>query len=125
MGQPDCNHRSLVCPAVTWLEAEVARLTALINTPELIDYAKGVQLEAAHQRERWGSDHGTGKLAPDWFWLIGYLAQKAMMSHLAGDTEKAQHHCITVGAAMANWHAQICGASTAMRPGIEPPQGAA
>ena len=78
-------------------------------------------LEAAHQRERWGSSHDGGKAPLDWFWLIGYLAQKAATSQIAGDADKAKHHTISTAAALANWHAAINGDSTAMRPGIEPP----
>lgn len=97
---------------------EIERLTGLLNTPELHDFAKAVVLEAAHQRERWASDHDAGKTAADWFWLIGYLAQKAMFADLSGDTEKALHHTISTAAALANWHAQIAGHSNAMRPGL-------
>lgn len=99
------------------LRAENARLMAVLNTPELNDFAKAVHLEACHQRERWGSAHDDGKTAADWFWLIGYLAGKALHSINAGDTEKAKHHIITTAAALNNWHAQILGASD-MRPGI-------
>lgn len=102
------------------LLAEIDRLKALLNTPELADFVKGVMLEAPHQRERWGSDHDVGKGPLDWFWLIGYLAQKAAFAHIAGDTEKALHHTISTAAALANWHAAIGGLHTAMRPGIDP-----
>ena len=101
-------------------DRRIAELEALINTPELHDYSKGVVLEAVHQRARWGTDHDGGKAPADWFWLIGYLAQKAMMSQIAGDTDKALHHTVTTGAAMANWHASILG-RTNMRPGIALP----
>ena len=39
----------------------------VINTPETADFMSGVPLEAAHQRERWGSDHDAGKTPFDWF----------------------------------------------------------
>lgn len=97
----------------------------LLNHPELKDFAAGVVLEAQHQRERWGSKHDAGKSAADWFWLIGYLAQKAMYSHLAGDSDKGLHHCITAAAAMANWHAAMAGTDNGMRPGIDPEKAAA
>jgi len=60
------------------LRARVAELEALVNTPEIINFAKAVQLEAAHQRKRWGSEHDAGKTDADWFWLIGYLGGKAL-----------------------------------------------
>jgi hypothetical protein len=103
------------------LQAEVERLTTLLNTPETLDFIKGLQLETAHQRERWGTSHDAGKAPADWFWLIGYLAQKAMMSHIEGSVDKALHHTITTAAALANWHAAILGKND-MRPGIAPPE---
>lgn len=82
-------------------------------------------LEASHQRARWGSDHDGGKTAWDWFWLIGYLAQKAASALVAGDRDKALHHCISTAAALANWHASILGGDNRMRPGIAPPEASA
>ena len=99
------------------LAAMVIELRSKLNTPELEDFAKGVVLEAAHQRERWGPQHDEGKTPADWFWLIGYLAGKALHSAVAGDTPKLKHHLITTAAALNNWHAQVIGASN-MRPGI-------
>lgn len=97
---------------------ELQRLRALVNTPELHDFARGVTLEAAHQRERWGNEHDAGKTAADWFWLVGYLAGKALHSQNGGDTDKALHHTISTAAALANWHGAILGAHN-MRPGID------
>lgn len=91
-----------------------------INTPEIHDFAEGVVLESAHQRERWGTNHDGGKAAADWFWLIGYLAGKALHAQTDGRTDKALHHIITTAAALCNWHASLLG-QTNMRPGIEPP----
>jgi hypothetical protein len=108
---------------VAQLRAEVARLTGLLNTPELHDFAKATVLEAAHQRERYGAEHDGGKAPSDWFWLLGYLSGKALAAALAGDIAKALHHCISSAAALANWHAALLGVSTTMRPGIEPPEG--
>jgi hypothetical protein len=105
---------------ITELERELVatreRLDA-INVPEVHDFVQGVIREAAHQRERWGSEHDAGKTPLDWFWLIGYLAQKASAAAIAGDTEKALHHTISTAAALANWHAQILGRCD-MRPGL-------
>jgi hypothetical protein len=98
--------------------AELERLHALINNPHTADFVEAVKSEAAHQRERWGTEHDTGKLDADWFWLIGYLAGKAMHSEIYG---KQLHHIITTAAACLNWHAHKTGASTTMRPGIAPP----
>lgn len=93
----------------------------LINTPETEDWLQGVLIEAAHQRQRWPSDHDAGKSPFDWFWLIGYLAQKAAAAAVSGDAEKAKHHTISTAAALANWHLALGGVDSGMRPGIEPP----
>lgn len=90
----------------------------LLNTPEIFDFTRAVVLEAQHQRGRWGSDHDSGKQPSDWFWLLGFLAGKALAAHVAGNTEKALHHTISSAAVLANWHAAILG-QTNMRPGIE------
>lgn len=92
----------------------------IINAPELHDFSSGVVLEAAHQRERWGSEHDAGKTPSDWFWLVGYLAGKALHSQTSGKIDKALHHTISTAAALANWHASLMGANQQMRPGIDP-----
>ncbi len=103
------------------LEAEVSRLRQQLSAPFISDFLEGVRIEAAHQCERWGVDSDAGKTASDWFWLIGYLAGKALASALRGDTEKALHHTISTAAVCLNWHGHITGERTKMRPGIEPP----
>ena len=50
-------------------------------------------VEAAHQRMRWPSEKDAGKTDADWFWLIGYLAGKALHK-----PEKRLHHIITAAA---------------------------
>lgn len=86
-----------------------------INTPEVDDFLVAVRNEALHQRERWGAKGDAGKTDADWFWLLGYLAGKAMHNvH-----EKRLHHVITAAAALLNWHSQLTGNYAAMRPGIE------
>jgi hypothetical protein len=92
----------------------------IINTPETADFMAGVPIEAQHQRERWGVDHDAGKSPFDWFWLIGYLAQKAADAAVRGDVEKARHHTISTAAALANWHAALTGADNRFQPGITP-----
>lgn len=104
------------------LRAEVARLQTQIHHPVTADFLSGVSLEAAHQRERWGRSHDAGKTPADWFWLVGYLAGKALHAAAEGRTEKALHHTISTAAALLNWHAALRG-QTDMRPGIDPPAG--
>ncbi|WP_447727261.1 hypothetical protein [Sphingomonas koreensis] len=122
------SHRSLMnkskwdlASLVMEFAGQAERLSQLINTPETEDFTSAVKLEAAHQRDRWGTDHDAGKSPFDWFWLIGYLAQKAAASAVAGDGEKAKHHTISTAAALANWHLALLGAEKSMRPGIDPP----
>lgn len=118
------NDHARTCKAIAAeveaLEAENAALKAKLNTPELHDFMAGVPLEAAHQRERWGSEHDGGKTPADWFWLVGYLAGKALHAHTEGKIDKAFHHLVTTAAALANWHGALLG-NTDMRPGIVPP----
>lgn len=114
----DLLYARAACNLSPALARRVQELEQQLNTPELQDFAAGVVSEAQHQRARWGSEHNAGKTAADWFWLIGYLAQKAMYAQLSGDTDKALHHTISTAAALANWHAAISGESTVMRPGI-------
>lgn len=89
------------------LTDQVAGLEKLINTPEVLDFVKGVQLEAAHQVSRWGLAHDRDKSAENWFWLVGYLAGKALRATIDGNKTKAMHHCISSAAVLAHWHEAI------------------
>ncbi len=100
---------------------ELHRLQQLLNCPEIHRFADGVVLEAVHQRERHGSDRPEGKQSSDWFWLVGFLAGKALNAALSLNVEKALHHTISAAAALANWHAMLLGADTRTRAGIVPP----
>lgn len=89
------------------LRRRVEELEGLLDTPETEDFDRGVPLEAAHQVKRWGVEHDEGKAPADWFWLIGYLAGKGLAAALAGNAEKAKHHCISTAAVLRNWHAHL------------------
>jgi len=89
------------------LEAEVLRLRTLLNSPQTADWVEGVRIEAAHQQERWGTAHDAGKEPEDWFWLLGYLAGKAVAAFRAGNTEKGVHHIVSSGAVLLNWHRHV------------------
>lgn len=104
-----------VVAALEIAEREIVRLDELINTPHTAEFLEAVRLEAAHQRERWAADHDAGKTDADWFWLVGYLAGKALHKQ-----DRQVHHIITTAAALLNWHAAKTGADTRMRPGIDP-----
>lgn len=96
--------------AVPLAEHDAAeRLRRMINSPELLDFHRGVAIEGAHQVERWGEAHDRNKAPEDWFWLVGYLAGKALAACRLGDTDKALHHCISTAAALAQWHAHVKG----------------
>lgn len=98
-------------------EAEVRRLRGLINHPEIDAFLRAVHIEAVHQVERWGTSHDRAKRPADWFWLVGYLAGKALHAAVVGNVEKAKHHCISTAAALYNWHCAISGADVRMCPG--------
>lgn len=103
---------------VKLLRARADLRSEIVNSPETADFMEAVPLEAAHQRDRWGAEHDAGKSPFDWFWLIGYLAQKAADAAVRGDTDKALHHTISTAAALANWHGALSGKSSSTRPGI-------
>jgi hypothetical protein len=87
-----------------------------LGTPEIDDFFEAVKKEAAYQRQRWAASSDGGKTNADWFWLIGYLAGKAL--HNPGNNkEKMLHRIITVAAAACNWWAAVKGTYTKMRPG--------
>ncbi len=114
---------------------EVRKLDARINNPITDNFIEGVRHEAAHQVGRWGSAHDRGKTPLDWFWLIGFLAQKAATSAIeakaaaekgnystaARHRDKALHHTISTAGALLNWNAQMNGQpldpDASMRPG--------
>lgn len=76
-------------------DADLVRLRSLINTPLVDSFLEAVQLEAAHQVERWGAEHDAGKEPSDWLWLLGYLGGKALRAAIDGNVEKAKHHTIS------------------------------
>lgn len=110
-------------PRTEQLAREVIRLHELINTPEIEDFLQGVRREAAHQVARWGEAHDREKSAENWYWLVGYLAGKALRAAIAGDRNKALHHCISTAAALLNWHKAIkrdtSGAGVGQDPDLE------
>jgi hypothetical protein len=113
----------LICDLIEQLRVahvRVRELDRLINTPQTKDFLDAVKTEAAHQQLRWPAEQDAGKSDADWFWLIGYLAGKAIRPNQ--ESEKRLHHIITTAAVCLNWHRHATGEMTAMRPGIEPPE---
>ena len=115
------THNRTECASwkLLWLIDEVTRLTALINTPSADDFFEAVRIEAAHQVERWGVEHDAGKRPEDWIALVVYLLGKATKAHYESDRDKLLHHVITLAAVALNWHRNMTGVSTAMRPGVD------
>jgi len=101
-------------------KAKADGMHVLLNTPEIHDFHKAITLEAAHQRKRWGIKHDEGKSADEWLWLVAFLATKATQADRYGDRKKYLHHIITAAAACCNWHANVMGQNTEMRPGVDP-----
>lgn len=115
------------------------KLLRLIDTPELVDFARGVQMEAVHQVQRWGSADRESKDPAAWFWLLSHLATRALEHHkeaeriasecfvdppneahraaIAHHREKAAHHTITAAAVLAHWHASVIGKATGVQAG--------
>lgn len=77
------------------------------DEPIVDDFFAGVKAEKEHQRKRWGDVHDRNKTGAEWYWLVGYLAGKALYAMLSGDTYKAKHHTISAAAALAHWHDAI------------------
>lgn len=88
-------------------EDRVKELEGLINHPELEDWLKGVQLEAAHQVERWGKEHDAKKYPHDFVLVFDYLKGKLAQSIWNRDEEKFKHHLITLAAVCFNAHKQF------------------
>ena len=91
------------------LRAEVDRLKSVLGTPEVEDFLKAVEREAAYQREHWGKGHDEVKSHANWYWLLGWLGGKAVMDpHEPGDErtprERRLHRIVTVAAVAFHWH---------------------
>ena len=88
-------------------ERKPAEQTTDADIPEIEDFMRGVVTEADHQRRRWGAAHDRSKSAENWYWLVGYLAGKALRASIEGDRDKALHHTISAAAALSQWHTAI------------------
>lgn len=96
--------------------AEAASLRFELNEPTTKNFVQAVMQEAAHQRQRWGTEHDAGKTPEDWFWLLGYLGGKALR---ADGVDKRMHRIIATAAACANWYLNARGQDDRMRPGTD------
>lgn len=107
----------ILLDALEAAQVQNERLRTMVNSPELDTFLRGVHLEAIHQVERWGTAHDRAKHPSDWFWLVGYLAGKALQAALCLNQAKALHHCISTAAALYNWHCAIKGSDVRVCPG--------
>jgi hypothetical protein len=64
---------------------------------------EGLRVEREFQRRKWGAVDDRNKAPADWFWLVGYLAGKALTAHVTGDSYKARHHTISAAAVLSHW----------------------
>lgn len=123
------------------LAGELAALQALINNPQTDQFLRATKNELIHQVQRWGTVSDRAKEPQDWFWLVGYLAGKALHHHKAAESqgqevdrqkaagiecgalvaalnrEKALHHTISTAAALGNWFLAIKLGPQDMAPG--------
>ena len=86
---------------------DLADLSRILDSPQTSDFLAAVPLEGAHQRKRWGERHDNIKEPQDWYWLLGWLAGKAVHAAATGDVEKARHHTISSAAVLLNWHRHL------------------
>lgn len=93
----------------SWFD-EVARLRAVIETPENDDFIVGVSIEAEYQCRKHGVDNGlAARNWTQWLWVAGYLLNKAVAACQRDDTEKGKHHLVTTAALLKNWHNVLIG----------------
>jgi hypothetical protein len=83
--------------------------------PIIDDFIGGTIEEADYQVSLWGTEDRESKSHIDYFWLVGYLAGKALASAIQGDTDKARHHTISTAAVLLHWHGKISGEITSVR----------
>ena len=89
------------------LKAEIERLNKILSTPLIEEFFEAAKAEARHQASRSHEYHDDNKKPSEWFWLVGYLAGKALQAHITGDRRKGLHHTISSAAALMHWHQAI------------------
>ena len=91
-----------------------AAIREVVDTPPVDEFLDAVKVEAAHQIEVWDEPHDRQKRTADWYWLIGYLAGKAL--HFP---EKRRHHIVSSAAALYNWFKAETSRPTYSKPDTE------
>lgn len=99
----DDDPRAEFISPIAALDAENRRMQAILNTPEIKDFLKAVEIEAAHQRNRWGDAHDEQKDAGDWAHCLP-LILSSNQAVWERDRDKYLHHLITMAAICFNAH---------------------
>lgn len=89
-------------PELTRLRQRIQQLEQERDTPQTQNFLEAVKHEAWHQRYRWQQDD-QNKTHAQWFWLVGYLAGKALHD-VRG---KRRHHVVATAAALLNWYESL------------------
>lgn len=93
-------------PLVIELLSRYEKLYGLINKPEVIDFTRGMSCEFAFQNLKWGDETLDNYTHEDWFWVVGYLAGKAVHCFENDKHKKGLHHTITTAAVLSHWHSR-------------------
>lgn len=75
------------------------QLRAWLVDPTVEEFFDAVKKEIVFQRASWGHLDNS-KDAPAWFWLLGRLLTKALVSDSLG---KRRHHLVTAAACLFLW----------------------
>lgn len=94
-------------PDFEGLQKRVNDLESLINNPEIEDFLKGTQIEAAHQIERWGLENEEANPPHHYILVLSKLIGKLSVDIFDRNTDKFKHHCIAIAAEMHNLHRQV------------------
>lgn len=102
------------------LEAEVARLRAIMDRPDPHNFMVAAEIEARFQLDHWGDQDGqptafAATSDADFYRLVQHLATKALLTTDEEGTDKKLHRITTVAAAACNWHIREMA-----RQGVEP-----
>lgn len=90
-----------------WENAAQAVKKTVIETAVNAPFLAGLNVEEQYQQLIWGTPHDREKTPHAWYWLLAYLAGKAVTAQQTGDFEKAMHHTISSAAMLSQWHQAI------------------
>lgn len=102
-----CPDEAALVSEVERLRADNRRLRGILDQPDPAEFMYATEVEMRYQQAHWGEEHDSGKVDADWFWLIGYLAGKALHRGEDDGRDKLLHRITTVSAAAGNWHRHV------------------